>query len=143
MSDKKIYEYKDVPEAAKRWRELRDLKDALEEQLSAVNNEIGFIDKVYMPKEFENQEIEKITIEGAGTIYLQGDVYVSMTPAEDKEFEAPFYDWAREKAPELIVPYIHPARLKSWTKEVLEKGLPYPSNMLKVTPFTKAVLRRK
>ena len=143
MSGKKSYEYRDLTHAANRLRELKVQKDILKEDLSEVNKEIEHLELKWLPKYFDDNEIEKVTVEDVGTIFLRGDLFVSMTPNETPELEPPFYDWAREHIPDLIKPYIHPNALKTWAKETLEGGRPIPSNLLKATFFQRANLRRK
>lgn len=137
------YQYENLQSAAARLRELKDNKDKVESDLKQINSEISYLELNYLPEYFENNEIEKITLEEIGTIYIRGDLYVSMSPAELLGDEAPFYDWARDNVPDLVTQYIHPARLKSWAKESLEQGRPIPTNMLKTTMFQRATLRRK
>jgi tetrahydromethanopterin S-methyltransferase subunit G len=131
-----------VTALVKELRALKDRKDELEQQLSEVNKRARQIQERELPKLMENAELEKFTVTGAGTCYVKQELYVSMTNDEEAA-EPPFYDWAREHAPNLIVPYIHPARLKSWAKERLEGGLPIPGNTLKATFVPTATLLRR
>lgn len=132
-----------ITEKAQRMRLLMDRKDELEERLKEVNKELRKLKEVEIPKLLEDAEIEKISISGAGSLYVKDELYVTMTPGADEDNEKPFYGWARDNAPDLIVDYIHPARLKSWAKERLEQGQPIPSNTLKVTTVPTATLLRR
>jgi hypothetical protein len=128
---------------AKRMRWLMDEKDRLEAQLKLVNGELEPLRKFELPKLMGDAEIEKITVAGAGTLYTKADVFASMIKDEaDPAAEAPFYDWARANAPNLVTDYIHPARLKSWAKEKLEAGEPLP-NSINATIVLNATLLRK
>jgi hypothetical protein len=126
----------------KRLRLLKDEKDNLEAALKAINKECKEIQEKLLPALMTDAEIEKATIAGAGTVYIKQELYVSMAKAEDGD-EAPFYDWARANAPDLVVEYIHPARLKSWAKEMLETGRALPDNSLKATFVPTATLLRR
>lgn len=132
-----------LTEAVKRLRSLKDRKEALEEELKQVNKEAKYLQERIIPKIMEDAEIEKATIEGAGTIYIKQELFVSMSPASDEDAEAPFYGWARENAPDIIKPYIHPGRLKSFCKERLENGLALPDNMIKATFVPTGTLLRR
>jgi hypothetical protein len=129
-----------IVQKAKRMRWLMDEKDRLEAELKSVNGELEPLRKFELPKLLSDAEIEKITVAGAGTLYTKPDVFVSMV--KDESGEPPFYAWARQHASDLIVPYIHPARLKSWAKEKLEGGEPLP-NSINATIVTNATLLRK
>jgi len=132
---------------AKRMRQLMDEKADLEARLKSVNGELEPLRKKELPKLMSDAEIEKITVAGAGTLYLKPDLFVSMAKSDaegdgEGEVEPPFYDWARQHAPDLIVEYIHPARLKAWAKEKLEAMEPLP-NSLNALPVVNATLLRK
>jgi hypothetical protein len=132
-----------LTDAVKRLRTLKDYKEELEDKLKEVNKEAKDLQERVIPRLMEDSEIEKATIEGAGTIYVKQELYVSMLPAFDEEAEAPFYSWARENAPDLIKPYIHPGRLKSFCKESLENGVALPDNMIKATFVPMGTLLRR
>jgi hypothetical protein len=127
--------------AVQRLRALKDEKDKLETALKAVNKEARELQEKVLPRLMEDAEIESLRIAGAGTVYVKQELYVSMTKGEDDE--PPFYDWARTNAPDLIVEYIHPARLKAWAKEKLEAGQPIPDNSLKASFVPTATLLRR
>jgi hypothetical protein len=130
-----------LAEKIQRLRYLKDEKDSLELSLKAINKEAKELQERVLPRLLEDAEIEKLTIAGAGTVYIKQELYVSMT--KDAEDEAPFYEWARAHAPDLIAEYIHPARLKSWAKEMLEEGKPLPDNSLKAVFVPTATLLRR
>jgi hypothetical protein len=131
-----------VTELVQRLRVLKDEKERLENCLREVNREARELQERTLPRLMEDGEIEKMTVIGAGTIYIKQDLFVSMAKDEDGE-EAPFYDWARTHAPDLIADYIHPARLKSWAKECLENGKPLPDNMIRASFVPMATLLRR
>jgi hypothetical protein len=136
-----------ITEAVKRLRALKDQKDDLEEQLKAINKEAREIQEKLLPRLMSDAEMESFKVTGAGTCYIKQELYVSMAKGEgggkDEDVEPPFYDWARQHAPDLIKPYIHPARLKSWAKEMLENGQPLPDNTLKASFVPTATLLRR
>jgi hypothetical protein len=137
-----------VTALVKELRGLKDEKDRLEADLKAVNKRAKQIQERELPNLMTEAELESFKVTGAGTCYIKQELYVSMTKGEgvgDEEdaLEPPFYDWARQNAPDLIKPYIHPARLKSWAKECLENGVALPDNMLKATFIPTATLLRK
>lgn len=134
-----------ITDLVKRLRELKDQKDDLEEKLKAINKEAKEIQEKKLPKLMGDAEIESWKVTGAGTCYIKQELYVSMSKPdqESEDAEPPFYDWARQNAPDLIKEFIHPARLKSWAKERLENGQPIPDNTLKATFVPTATLLRR
>jgi predicted nuclease with TOPRIM domain len=133
--------YPAITEHVKRLRHLKDEKERLEEELKQVNKEAKHIQERLLPGLMSDAEMESFKVTGAGTCYIKQEIYVSMT--KDGEGEAPFYDWARNNAPDLVTEYIHPARLKAWAKERLENGQAIPDNTLKATFVPTATLLRK
>ena len=125
-----------------RLRHLKDYKEELEDKLKEINKEAADIQTRVLPAMMEEAEIERLKVENAGTVYVKQELYVSATRDEDGG-EPPFYEWARQHAPDLIVDYIHPQRLKAWAKEKLEKGEPIPDNTLKATFVPTATLLRR
>lgn len=132
-----------LAQMAKRLRELKDRKELLEEELKGINKEAKQLQEVDMPRIMSDAEIDKFSVPECGTIYIKDALFVSMAPGDVNDMEAPFYDWAREHAPDLISQYIHPARLKSWAKERLEENMPLPDNLLKAAFVPTATLLRK
>jgi hypothetical protein len=140
-----MVEKREIPkltEAGKQLRQLKDEKDALEERLKEVNKSAKYLQERVIPKLMEDAEIENYKITGVGTVYVKQELYVSLTKTDDSP-EPPFYDWARENAPDLIVPYIHPKRLQSYCNERLSQAMPLPDNMIQTTFVpTAKILRR-
>lgn len=135
-----------LSEATQRLRRLMDEKNYLEDRLKGVNKDLKELKERVIPKCLADAELENARVENAGTVSVQQQLYVSLVGASDEEagdMEPPFYDWARENAPEIIKPYIHPARLKSYCKERLENGLWLPDNMVKATFVPTARLLRR
>lgn len=134
-----------LAEAVQRLRYLKDKKQEFEEKLTRINIESKELQERVIPRFLEDAEIEKAKVEGAGTIYVKQELFVSLTQpgGEDGEVEPPFYDWARSNAPDLIKPYIHPARLKAYCKERLENGMALPDNMIKASFVPTAKLLRR
>lgn len=132
-----------LTEATQELRRLMDLKDVQEDALKNTNKKLKELKERVIPKIMEDSEIEQARIEKAGTVSIVQELYVTMAPASEEDAEAPFYDWARNHAPDLIKPYIHPGRLKSWAKESLTNGVALPDNMLRATFVPTAKLLRR
>lgn len=131
--------------AVQELRRLVDDKEFLEGNLKKINKRIKELQEHEIPRLLDDAEIEKATVENAGTVYIRQKVYVQMTgvdPDDPTSLRPPFYDWASEHHPDLITEYIHPARLNSWAKDMLENGKPLPDNMIRATFVPTATLRR-
>jgi len=122
-------------------REFADLKERkarLEAELSETEAELKKISTELLPQAMDENEIEKFTIEGVGTIFPQMKVYAYVK----KENEELFHNWLRENGHgDLIKAYVFPATLSSFVKEQLEQGVELP-DFLSATKVETAMLRR-
>lgn len=124
-----------------KWKALKAAKvrkDALEEELKAVNLEIVQLAQNEIPTLMERSEIEKMTVEGVGTCFLQTKVEAYVL----KENEPDFHKWLKKnRHGGLIKPYVFPATLKAFAKEQLEQQKALP-DILKVTLIPTASIRK-
>jgi len=128
-----------MTEMGQELRTLKDRKEALAEEEKAVNRRIKALTEHELPEYMEDNEIDKITIDGVGTIYIQNNVYASVL-SEDREA---LYMYLRETGNEsLVVDYVFPATLKAFCKEQLNNGQPVPA-VVKAHYVPTAMLRRK
>lgn len=121
--------------------ELRDLKtqkEELEAQLKDVNKKIRKLAEQQIPEYMEENEIEKLSVAGVGTIYLTQKVYANVK-AEDREA---FMDWLRSTGHEdLIKEQVHPSTLNAFAKEQISEGRELPE-VLDARLYPTATLRR-
>lgn len=124
---------------ARRFRELKDRKETLESELKECQAEITLLEKEVIPQKMDENEIEKFTVEGVGTIFTQMKVYASVP----KEREMEFHAWLRDEGHgDMIRDYVFPGTLSSFAKEQLEQGVELPE-FIKATKIETAMLRRK
>lgn len=118
---------------------LKAEKDRLEEELKSVNKQITKLSDTDIPEYMDENEIEKISVEGVGTLFLTTKIYANVK-SENKEA---FYDWLRETGNgALVQEYVFPASLKAFAKEQLGEGKPLPE-ILDARLYQSATLRRK
>lgn len=119
-------------------RELKDRKKSLEDELKALNEELTSIETEKLPTCMDDNDVEKFTVPGVGTIYQQVKVY-AYVKAEDRER---FHDWLRAtENGELIKETVHPQTLNAFAKEQLEAGNDLPE-WFKASKVPTAMLRR-
>lgn len=133
------YEGVNAIDAARAMHNLRALKDGLEEQLKGINIEYDFIRLNYLPEQLENEGIQNIKVEGVGKVTLRGDVYVSVL-VENREV---FHEWLRDTGRgDLIKDSVNASTLKAAAKQWLKAGEVIPETLVKITPFTQAVITK-
>lgn len=118
---------------------LRILLDVLESQVKQVKEVYDAAFKKYVPEAMEGEDVEKISIKGVGTVYLQGDMYVSVVT--DKKEAA--YQWLEDTGNgDIIKPTVNASSLSSLIKGLVKDGQPVPSKLFNITPYTKAVIKK-
>ncbi len=124
---------------ARQFRALKDRKETLEAELKTLTEDIKKLEVETLPALMDDNEVEKFTVEGVGTIYQQVKVYANVK----KENEQKFHDWLRETGNgDLIKAYVFPGTLSSFAKEQLEQGEELP-DFVTAHKVPTAMLRRK
>lgn len=127
-----------LTELVKELRDLTDRVETMEEQIKASKARINILKTAAIPEAMEDADIEKVTVEGAGTISLQTKVYSSIL----KEDRDRFYQWLRENGnADLIVDWVFPGTQNAFIKERIETGQDYPE-FCNVSLIPTATLRR-
>lgn len=128
---------KEVIEGGKLLFELRALKQELEDKLKIVNKQKTLLEEHTLPTLMADAEIEKVTIEGHGTLSTQSKVRAYILV--DDIFEA--HQWFKDNGHgSLIKESVHHATLKAWCKERMEDGQDVPE-ILHAKPYTIARIR--
>lgn len=121
----------------------------------AVQNTIEYIDELHkilqaefdairmrlLPDAMEEEHLASpLNVAGVGRVTLAADLQVS-APADQKDG---FFSWLKKrKMGDLIQPTINSSTLKAWAKARIQKGAEMPpSEMLKLTPITRASITR-
>lgn len=120
-------------------RDLKDRKDVLELELKEVNKRIRALSEQEIPEYMDENEIDKISIDGVGTVFLKTKVYANVK-ADDLNG---FFEWLRDNGNgDIIKETVHPSTLNAFAKEQLSEGKELP-DMLSARLYPTAQLRRK
>ena len=120
-------------------RNAKDEKEGLETRVKELNKTIRRLAEQEIPEYMDENEIEKLTVEGVGTVYLTTKVYANVK-AENKDA---FYEWLRENGnAALIKETVYPATLNAFAKEQLGNGVALP-DVIDARLYPTANLRRK
>lgn len=123
-------------------RELRAAKDEkaeLEAALKVANGTIRDLAEHKIPDYMEDNDIDKLSVDGVGTVFLQQKVYASVK-ADEREA---FYEWLRDNGNgDLVKETVHPSTLNAFAKEQLSEGKALPE-MCEARLYPTAMLRRK
>lgn len=128
-----------LQELARELSTLKSTKDKIEDELSAINKRIEILARQEIPEAMDEAGVQNVKFEGIGKIYLKGDVFASI-PAESRDAA---YEWLELTGRgSLIKPTVNSSSLKAAVKEWISQGEEIPEELIKVTPYTQAVLTR-
>ena len=114
------------------------LKEWMEGIEKCLNAELDTLRLALIPLAMEREGLESpLNVSGVGRVSLTGDVYATITDKEN------FYEWLHDnKSGDLITESVNASTLKAWVKDKIKQGLPYPTEFLNVTPYTRASITK-
>ncbi len=127
-----------VIQLATKLRQLKDNKSALESEAKDLGRQIAKLEDHDIPELMDENEIQKMTIKGVGTLFTRSELKVGLNVADQEEGFAFLIENGAES---LIKPSVHHSTLKAWAKERLEGGKTLPE-IFHAYAFRKAVIRR-
>lgn len=132
---RKLFSDIDTIDAIKGMNRLKTIKESMEARMKSVNFLYDFFRLELIPTKFEDEGIERISVDGVGRVSLTGDMYVSVFKGKKEEF----YEFLRDIGKgDLITESVNPSTLKAVVKQMISNGDELPDDLVKVTPFTRA-----
>lgn len=114
-------------------------KEELEEKLKAINAHYDVLRFEAIPSKMEEDGVENVRYEGIGRISLTADALVSVKGGEKDNL----FVWLKKhKLGDLIQEGVNPSTLKAFVKGRIKDGKEYPSELLNVTPITRASITK-
>ena len=131
------YDDMKVFQLASHLRDLKILKDEIKALHTAVNGEYDFLSVNVLPERMEDEGIETLKIKDVGRLQSAPDIRCNL-PAANREA---MQEWLTDKGfGAMVTPGINSSTLKAFVKDCIANGNPYPEDLLKVTPFTRATV---
>lgn len=116
-------------------RALQDQMDVLDDQLKALRRDYDHLRLIEIPNIMSEQNDVRSITGVFGRCTLTSDLHVS---APDK---FALHEWLKDTGNSaLIVPTVNAQTLKAFVKEQMIAGTTLPENILKISPFSRAVL---
>lgn len=135
---RKNYEGGTIPDLAEQMRFWQTKKAEAEEDLKIINANLDVLRFEAIPNRMDGDGIEKIRLDGVGTISLRGELFLSV---KDKDH---MFEWLQDNNfGSLIQPTVNSSTLKAFVKGRIAKGEEYGAEFLNVTPVTMAVITNK
>lgn len=118
-----------------RMQELQAQKDALEAQLSGVNNELDVLRRDKIPTLMESLGVRNATFEGVGRVQLASDLFASTREGQKQAA----MQWLRDIGHDgMISETYNASSLKALLRRMMADGVDYPEELFNVTPFIRA-----
>lgn len=122
--------------------EMKKAQDAIEQldiRHARAQGAFDLLRTILIPAKMEDEHITNTVFNGIGRVTTQDDLFVSVKSGlKDK-----FYAWLRKnKLGDLIQGTVNSSTLKAAMKERLKKGKKLPTELLNVTPVTRAVITK-
>lgn len=128
----------ELTEMVKKLFSLKEEKAHLEALLKTCNKDIKQLAEREIPEMMEENEIEKFSVQGVGTVSVTNKVFAYVK----KEHQDEFFQWLRDHgAEDLIRESVHSSTLNSFAKEQLSEGKELPDYM-STTVIPTASLRK-
>lgn len=126
-----------LPELVRELAESRRRKEQADEVAKAANWAHDRLRLIELVKKMEDTGITNVTVEGIGRVTLVGDLYARIPAAK----RTAAYEWLRDNGHgDLITETINASTLKAAVRTMLKKGEELPTDLLVVTPYTRAQL---
>jgi hypothetical protein len=133
------YDPMSVVELIESMYSLQQRKEAIEDQLKAINKEYDFLRITKVPQKMEDEGIERLSVAGVGRVSLTADMHVSIKASQRERF----YEWLRDNGrTDLLQETINPSTLKAAVKGMYKSGEEVPEDLLNVSPFTRASITK-
>jgi hypothetical protein len=137
---RQTYEPMSTIEVIQAMDSLRAKKDALEDQLKAVNLEYDFLRHILVPELFERDGIDNMKVTDVGRVSLTSDIRVSI-PAHAKDQAFEFFDLLGKG--DIVTRTVNASTLKAVVKSMILNGEDVPDTIFTVTPFTRASITKR
>lgn len=126
-----------LPELVRELALARARKEQADEVARAANWAHDHLRLIELVKKMEDTGITNVTVEGVGRVTLVGDLYARIPAAK----RTAAYEWLRDNGHgDLITETVNASTLKAAVRTMLKKGEELPSDLLVVTPYTRAQL---
>lgn len=133
------YEAKSLKELVIAMKDRAIEKEQAENRLKIINAHYDVLRFEKIPERMDSDGVEKITLEGIGRVSLTADLQLSVKGGAKDEL----FGWLRKrKLGSLIQEGVNASTLKAFVKGRIKEGKDYPSELLNVTPITRASITK-
>lgn len=134
---KKIHANKNVAEIAAEIKKVKIFLEEAKEEKASLQKLYDILTLDIAPEIMEREETESSKISGVGTVSIRSDIWCSCT----KENKDKLKKWLEENGHgSMITNDVNSSTLKAFVKEQIKEGKEVPSDIVKVTPYSRVVI---
>jgi hypothetical protein len=131
---------KDLKALVVAMHETQRRKEAVEADLKNINAEFDVLRFELIPERMDSDGVERVSYDGIGRVALTGDIRTQVAASAVPDL----IQWFRKnKMGDLVKAVVMPSTLKAWVKGRIKEGKPYPDDLVKVTPITRASITKQ
>lgn len=123
-------------------REMKKVGTALDDAATAktaLQERYDFLRMQALPTRMEDEGLEILRIDGVGRVSLTSDMWISIA-AQSKNKA---YEWLEQSGHgDIIVPQVNASSLKAMIKKCVVDGVPIPTDLFKIQPYTRASITK-
>jgi len=127
---------KSLNELAAEFKVVKSVKEDLELELKSVNAKFDVLRFEAIPNKVDEMGLESpVKIEGVGRVSLVADILMSVKGGQKPNV----IEWLRGNGlGDLVKEDFNASTLKSYVRNAMVNGKPYPDELLNITPIVKA-----
>lgn len=134
---KVAYDGMSIPELAAEVKRVKVALDDAASRKSALQKHYDFLTMTIVPERMDDEGIETLKIKDVGRLQMASDIRCSCPAANRKQLE----EWMRNNGHvAMITSTVNSSTLKAFVKEQMKENGNYPSDLLKVEPFSRATV---
>ncbi len=119
--------------------EIQDRKDKIDRVSKRINKLFDLLRIGVIPRVFDEHQLQGLPVKDLGRITLTSDMSVSILPDKKEEAYQFFSDLGKE---DIVTTTINASTLKAVVKQMFLAGEEIPSDLIKVSSYTRASLTR-
>ncbi len=137
INPKDQYTGHNLPQLAGRLNQLKSSLEVLKAAQTTIQKEYDKLAELIVPERMEEEDVEVMRVKGVGRLQTSSDIRCSVP----KDNRLAVQKWLHENGHgSMVAPSVNSSTFKAFVKEAMKEGTPYPQDLIKVSPYTRATV---